>query len=98
VTVVFHPDAQDEFVETVEYYEATVPDLGDRFLRAVERTVAIVQAYPESGGRRAAGSRGLPVFEFPYDLVYRIRGSEIEVLALAHHRRRPGYWRQRASG
>lgn len=98
MTVVFHPEARDEFVETVEYYETTVPDLGNRFFRAVERTVAIVEAFPESGGRRTAGSRGLPVFEFPYDLVYRQRGAEIEILALARHRRRPGYWRQRASG
>lgn len=33
---------------------------------------------------------------FPYDIVYRVTTADLEVLAVAHHRRRPGYWRRRA--
>lgn len=29
---------------------------------------------------------------FPYNILYRIVGSDIEVLVVAAHRRRPGYW------
>jgi hypothetical protein len=32
---------------------------------------------------------------FPFSLVYRVRHAEIEIVAVAHHRRRPGYWRSR---
>jgi hypothetical protein len=32
---------------------------------------------------------------FPFSLVYHLRGDEVEVLAVAHGRRRPGYWRSR---
>jgi hypothetical protein len=32
---------------------------------------------------------------FPFSLVYRMRGDDVEVLAVAHGRRRPGYWRSR---
>ena len=40
-------------------------------------------------------TRRLMVDGFPYDVVYRAHVDAIEVLALAHHRRRPGYWRRR---
>jgi tRNA(Ile)-lysidine synthase TilS/MesJ len=33
---------------------------------------------------------------FPYAVIYRIASDgSIRVLAVAHHRRRPGYWRAR---
>ena len=31
----------------------------------------------------------------PYSLIYRDRDGEIRVFAFAHHKRRPGYWRDR---
>jgi mRNA-degrading endonuclease RelE of RelBE toxin-antitoxin system len=39
--------------------------------------------------------RRLSLKVFPYRIIYRIEGSEIVVYALAHVRRRPGYWRKR---
>lgn len=33
---------------------------------------------------------------FPFDRVYRMREDRLEMLAIAHHRRRPGYWKTRA--
>ncbi len=35
------------------------------------------------------------IIGFPYNILYRLVGSEIEVLAIAAHRRRPDYWRER---
>ncbi|MBI3149583.1 MAG: type II toxin-antitoxin system RelE/ParE family toxin [Betaproteobacteria bacterium] len=32
---------------------------------------------------------------FPYTVICEIQGSTVTVLALAHQRRRPGYWRTR---
>lgn len=29
---------------------------------------------------------------FPYSVIYYIRAEELRVVALAHHRRKPGYW------
>jgi hypothetical protein len=33
---------------------------------------------------------------FPYDVVYRVSETIIEIVAIAHHARKPGYWRYRA--
>jgi plasmid stabilization system protein ParE len=98
VRLEFHPEARDEFVAAAEYYDAAVPELGSRFLLAVRRTADIALAHPEAGSPRGASTRRVLVSGFPYDLVYRVRGDLLEILALAHQHRRPGYWRERLRG
>jgi toxin ParE1/3/4 len=97
VTLTFHPAARDEFVAAAAYYEAAMPGLGSRFQNAVRRTTDLALVHPDVGSPRAAARR-LPVSGFPYDVVYWVRGEVIEVLAVLHHHRRPGYWRSRLRG
>lgn len=94
----FHPEARDEFVAAAAYYDAAVPGLGDRFLVAVRRTTVLVLEHPTAGTPRKAGARRILVTGFPYDVVYQVREKVVEVLAIAHQHRRPGYWRERLSG
>jgi len=42
-----------------------------------------------------AGTRRYLLKNFPYYLIYREINNEIEVVAVMHERRRPGYWRHR---
>lgn len=57
-------------------------------LRAVEA--------PAVGAPYVAGTRRLLARRFPYAVVYRVRGEQVvEIVAVAHYRRRPGYWRRR---
>ena len=90
----FHPAAAEEFAATVEYYEAAVPGLGNRFLLAVREATNVASERPEAGRKRGTARR-LGVPGFPYDIAYRFRDDIVEVLAVAHHHRRPGYWRSR---
>lgn len=98
--VFFEPEASAEFQEAALWYEAQRPGLGLAFLAAVDRTVEHLSAWPETGtavpGVSASLSvRKLPVFRFPYHLAYVIAADDIRVLAVAHDRRRPGYWKPR---
>lgn len=95
MTLRFHPQAQDEFEESVAYYDAAREGLGLQFRDAVRQSLDRVTAAPEIGEARGV-TRRLPVNGFPYHVVYRATLAEIVVIALAHHRRRPGYWRRRA--
>lgn len=90
----FHPAAAEEFAAAVEYYEAAVPGLGNRFLLAVREAADVAVEHPETGRKRGAARR-LGVPGFPYDIAYHVRDGIVEVLAVAHHHRRPGYWRRR---
>jgi plasmid stabilization system protein ParE len=39
--------------------------------------------------------RRILLHRFPFFIVYRFRQARIEIVAVAHARRRPGYWRER---
>ena len=55
---------------------------------SIERIAEAPLARPadESGNRKRVLSR------FPYSVIYEMQASTVTVLAVAHHRRRPGYW------
>ena len=78
----FHPAAQDEFIESTLYYEAARPGLGQQFRDAVRVGLDRIVVHPEIGATRR-GAMTLLVDGFPYDIVYRIADSDLDVLALA---------------
>jgi len=43
-------------------------------------------------GLEAIDVRRVPVASFPYHVAYLIADERVEVLAIAHDRRRPTYW------
>jgi len=87
--------ARHELLAEVAYDEAKEPGLGGRFLVAVEEATARALAYPLTGTPASARTRRMFLKDFPFALVYRTDDMGIIVFALAHHARRPGYWRGR---
>lgn len=92
--------AAEEAAEAAAWYEMQRPGLGAEFERAVnaaldllEEEIVPLASVPGTAGER--GAKRLILKRFPYDVVVRERGGEIVVIALAHHSRRPGYWRDR---
>ena len=94
----FHPAARDEFAATVDFYESAVPGLGRRLREAVAATLTRLDAFPASGMPTPGGFRRGTVSGFPYDLIYDAGKDVLQVLAVAHHRRKPGYWQNREAG
>jgi plasmid stabilization system protein ParE len=91
----FHPEAEEEFLEAVSYYEAQVPGLGERFEAELRTASALLLAYPEIGPLIDAELRKLVLDRFPYYLIYSIASEVVYIVAVAHERRRPGYWEAR---
>jgi plasmid stabilization system protein ParE len=91
----FHPTAQREPNEAADYYDLEGPGLGSAFLSAVERALVQVRQYPEASPVALAPVRKKLVSGFPYAALYSIVDDTIVVLAIAHLRRRPFYWRNR---
>jgi len=98
----YHPEALAELRADVAWYEDRGAGLGDRFEATVDDLIDTVLEWPESGAIWP-GWDSIPVVRsrrvtgFPYRLVYVVQASELVVLALAHDKRLPGYWRERAS-
>jgi toxin ParE1/3/4 len=95
IAYVFHPDAAAELEEAAMYYEANRTGLGKAFADEVEHTLSLIRQFPEAGISDGPDRRRAIVARFPYSLIYRQTPSAIVVIAVAHQRRRPGYWRRR---
>jgi plasmid stabilization system protein ParE len=76
----------------VEYYQERVPDLGGELVEEVERAVEEIASFPEIGSPYLADTRRVLVRRFPYSVVYQVRPDGIVILAVAHQKRKPGYW------
>lgn len=77
------------------YYDAVRPHLGSAFLDAVQEATDYVQRVPLAGAPASSGLRRVMVRRFPYYLLYVVEETRIFLLAVAHFRRRPGYWQPR---
>ena len=91
----FHPAASEEIVETAVFYDNEVPGLGDRFISEVERVVELLREQQQIGQQIEKEFRRIVLARFPYSLIYRIEPKKNWVVAVAHQRRRPDYWRER---
>jgi len=94
--VEYHPLAEQELTVAALYYEERAAGLGADFLTEVERTEAFLTQVPAAGRILSGGNRRVSLRRFPYHLIFRIEGDRLYVLAVAHHRRAPGYWQSRS--
>jgi plasmid stabilization system protein ParE len=90
----FDPEADEELYEAAGYFEERSRD-GARFLADVGRTTGLLFQFPNVGTPVRGRFRRILLKTFPYQLVYRVDGKEIRIFAVAHLKRRPGYWRKR---
>ena len=88
--------AREEFAAAVRWYEEQRPGLGGEFFDAVVHATSLIQAQPEIGTLSPDHrTRRVLVERFPCQVVYRLAADEIVIVAIAHLKRRPGYWRKR---
>ncbi|MFO1078444.1 MAG: type II toxin-antitoxin system RelE/ParE family toxin [Planctomycetota bacterium] len=71
------------------------PRAARAFLAALDRAVASALEAPLRWPAGVYGTRRIRLRRFPFGLVYRIGLDEIQVIAVMHLHRRPGYWRNR---
>jgi toxin ParE1/3/4 len=82
-----------EHLEHVAWYEEQRRGLGTRYLAAFDAAMREVCENPERFRvELPPGIRRHQIPGFPYNVLYRQVGADIEVLVVAPHRRRPGYW------
>lgn len=88
--------AGDEINEAIAFYRARAgAAVALDFLAELERAAVLVAASPGLGKWTLGGRQIFPLRGFPYSLIHRDAGPEVRIIAVAHQRRRPGYWRRR---
>lgn len=93
--VEFLPDADEEAMNARDMYAARSPAAAKRFAAEVDRAIERIAEAPERWPKHAANTRFFRLRRFPYLVIYRIEQAKITVVAVAHARRKPGYWKRR---
>jgi toxin ParE1/3/4 len=93
--LIVRDEARRELIEARDYYDDQRRGYGLRFVEAVEREFAFLLQFENIGKSVGGGVRRRTLRDWPYGIFYRLRDDELIIIAVAHHRRRPGYWRSR---
>ncbi len=91
----FHPEALAEAVAAAAWYRERNPATGAAFQAEIDRAIDCILDAPERNPAHVDDTRRYLLRRFPYAVIYRFGDRYIEIVAVAHGRRRPGHWRQR---
>jgi toxin ParE1/3/4 len=92
-----HPEALEEFKSALIWYQERSEIAAANFVAELDRAVELVIKSPERWPSGEYGIRKFTLRRFPFAIFYRTTGAAIQILAVAHGHRRPGYWKPRAS-
>jgi plasmid stabilization system protein ParE len=90
-----HEAAEIELNDAADFYDIAHVNLGTVFIDEVQRTIKTISEFPEAAQVLRGQIWKKPIAKFPYSVIYSVCLDEIRILAVAHQKRRPFYWRSR---
>jgi toxin ParE1/3/4 len=96
--IVFHSEALRELRESQAWYaKQGAAEYGERLIELVDAKIKEIAAAPESFplDTQRAWARRARILKSPYTLIFAVHEDVAIVLAVAHGKRRPGYWARR---
>lgn len=90
-----HPEARAEITGSLGYYKEKDPTVAEDFDVTIDAAVLLIAAKPNTWPTYLHSTRRYVLNRFPYSIIYREHNDAIQIIALAHHRRKPGYWSKR---
>ena len=90
-----HPEAIAEAQAANRWYRERSASAAEAYLAELDLAVAAIAENPEMWPRYVHGTRRYIFHRFPFFLVYRETAASLEIIAVAHGRRKPGYWKNR---
>ena len=94
--VKLHPDARAELRAARNWYYERSPLSAIAFAQTVDKAIFKIREAPNTFPLADHGTRKFILQRFPFNIFYLTRETEIVIVAVAHQKRRPGYWSSRA--
>jgi hypothetical protein len=91
----FHPDAERELIEAVNYYNISLEGLGNDFSLEVYFSIQRIITYPHAWQAVTDNTRRCLVSRFPYGIIYNAGNDAILIVAVMHLHKHPDYWKTR---
>jgi toxin ParE1/3/4 len=90
-----HPEAIAEAQAAYGWYRQRNETAAEAFLAELDRAVELISEGPMRWPTHLHGTRRFLLRRFPFGVVYRQIGEAVQVVAVAHARRKPDYWKHR---
>ncbi len=91
--IIIHPVAISDLKLATDFYKTQASkELAQALVSEFERTLKLISTNPELGSEWLGKARRVVMRRFPFNVVYRIDTDVMTILAVAHQRRKPGYW------
>jgi plasmid stabilization system protein ParE len=91
----YHPEASEEIDEAFSWYAMRSAQAADGFYEELFPAVNRVRQQPGLFPQYVNGTQRVVLHHYPFSVVFRNLPSEIQIVAVARAKRRPGYWRVR---
>lgn len=91
----FHLQAEEDFLEAYAWYFERSETAARAFLREMDRAILRISEAPERWPAYDSVTRRFLLSIFPFSVIYRVAGQVVQVIAVAHNKRKPGYWKPR---
>jgi len=89
----FTAEAETDLIAAARFYaQESSSTLGEALIDEVARACRLLQEAPLTGRAWRGQTRRLVLRRFPFNLIYRVHEDEIQLIAVAHQRRKPRYW------
>ncbi len=87
----YHPSAQKDINEAVNYYDGIAEHLGDEFWKELTDAFASISEFPTQNHFDASGLRRRNFKKFPYHVLFEIPPKRVRAIVVRHNRRRPSH-------
>ena len=91
----FHPDAIAEAQAAYRWYREQNEAAAEAFLAELDRAVELISEGPLRWPTYLHSTRRFLLRRFPFGVIFRQAGEAVQIVAVAHARRKPGYWKDR---
>src|SRR5688572_22446636 len=93
----FDDEARKEYDEAIDWYLKRSPRAARKFVDEVDAAIHRIAADPQRFARTFANCQTSRVHSYPYVVVFYQTAESLVIVAVAHAKRRSGYWRNRLS-
>ena len=93
--VEYHPETREEIHNAENWYDNRVEGLGLEFLLEVRFAESQIIRNSAMWPIYEGDTRRYLLKKFPFSSIYRIEENKIQIVAVAHCRKNPGYWKER---
>jgi plasmid stabilization system protein ParE len=91
----FHPEARQDFREAISWYRSRSPAVATEFRVTVSDVIRHIVKAPQRWPKYLHGTRRFVLRRFPFSIVYLDDPDAVSIVAVAHSKRKPGYWKAR---